>query len=46
MNDRSSPAALSASEASRKMEEGFLSAEELARSCLERIDAVEPTVQA
>ncbi|HEY2338505.1 MAG TPA: amidase [Burkholderiales bacterium] len=28
------------------MQEGFLSAEELARSCLERIDAVEPAVQA
>ena len=46
MDHRSPPAALSASEASRKMQQGLLGAEELVRACLERIDAVEPAVQA
>src|SRR4051812_14143124 len=40
------PAALSAAEASRRMREGLLTAEELVQSCLERIRQLEPTVQA
>src|SRR3954471_7020824 len=40
------PAALSAAEASRRMREGLLTAEELVQSCLERIRQVEPAVQA
>ena len=40
------PATLTAVEASRRMAEGLLTAEELVQSCLERIRAVEPTVQA
>src|SRR4051812_8198959 len=40
------PAALSAAEASRRMREGLLTAEELVQSCLERIRQVEPRVQA
>ncbi|HEY6820584.1 MAG TPA: amidase [Burkholderiales bacterium] len=42
----SSPAALTASEAARKMREGLLTSEELVQACLERIQATEPTVQA
>src|SRR3954463_9336142 len=40
------PAALSAAEASRRMREGLLTAEELVQSCLERIRQLEPAVQA
>src|SRR3954447_9559972 len=40
------PAALSAAEASRRMREGLLSAEELVTACLERIRQTEPIVQA
>jgi Asp-tRNA(Asn)/Glu-tRNA(Gln) amidotransferase A subunit family amidase len=45
MNDKA-PATLTAVEASRRMEEGLLTSEELVQACLERIRAVEPTVQA
>jgi len=41
-----SPATLTASEAARRMQEGFLTSEELVQACLERIRQVEPTVQA
>jgi len=44
--EQTSPAALSASEAARRMQDGLLTAEDLVRACLERIDAVEPAVQA
>jgi Asp-tRNA(Asn)/Glu-tRNA(Gln) amidotransferase A subunit family amidase len=44
--EQKSPAAFSASEAARKMQEGLLTSEELVQACLERIRAVEPTVQA
>jgi Asp-tRNA(Asn)/Glu-tRNA(Gln) amidotransferase A subunit family amidase len=40
------PAALSASEAARRIREGLLTSEELVASCLEQIRAGEPTVQA
>jgi Asp-tRNA(Asn)/Glu-tRNA(Gln) amidotransferase A subunit family amidase len=40
------PYSLSATEAVAEIERGALSAEELARSCLERVDAVEGTIQA
>src|SRR5260221_1028515 len=40
------PAQLSASEAARRLREGLLTSEELVQGCLERIRAVEPTVQA
>ena len=43
---QTSPATLSASEAASKMEQGLLSSQELVQACLERIEAVEPTVQA
>jgi Asp-tRNA(Asn)/Glu-tRNA(Gln) amidotransferase A subunit family amidase len=42
----SSPAALTASEAARRISEGLLTSEELVQACLERIQAAEPTVQA
>jgi Asp-tRNA(Asn)/Glu-tRNA(Gln) amidotransferase A subunit family amidase len=41
-----SPVALSATEAARRIRDGLLSSEELVQACLERIRAVEPTVQA
>ena len=41
-----SPAALTASDASRKIRDGFLTSEELVQSCLERIRETEATVQA
>ena len=41
-----SPATFTASEAARRMQEGLLTSEELVQDCLERIRAVEPTVQA
>src|SRR4051812_3980852 len=44
--DLKSPAALTASEAASKMQEGLLTSEELVQACLERIRQVEPTVQA
>jgi len=40
------PAALTASEAARRIREGLLTSEELVQSCLEQIRAVEPKVQA
>jgi len=40
------PAQLTASEAAQRINRGVLSSEELVQSCLERIRAVEPTVQA
>ena len=44
--DPKSPAALTASEAARRMQEGLLTSEELVQACLERIRQVEPAVQA
>jgi Asp-tRNA(Asn)/Glu-tRNA(Gln) amidotransferase A subunit family amidase len=44
--DEKSPAALTAIEAARRMQEGLLTSEELVQACLERIRSVEPTVQA
>lgn len=44
--EEASPATLTASEAARRMQEGRLTSEELVQACLERIRAVEPTVQA
>jgi Asp-tRNA(Asn)/Glu-tRNA(Gln) amidotransferase A subunit family amidase len=41
-----SPTALTAAEAARRIHEGLLTSEELVQSCLERIRAVEPVVQA
>jgi Asp-tRNA(Asn)/Glu-tRNA(Gln) amidotransferase A subunit family amidase len=41
-----SPAAFSAAEAARRIREGLLTSEELVESCLERIRAVDSTVQA
>ena len=41
-----SPAAFTASEAARKIQQGLLTSEELVQSCLERIRDVEPKVQA
>jgi Asp-tRNA(Asn)/Glu-tRNA(Gln) amidotransferase A subunit family amidase len=41
-----SPATFTASAAARRMQEGLLTSEELVQACLERIRAVEPTVQA
>jgi len=40
------PAALTASEAARRIREGLLTSEELVQSCLEQIRALEPKVQA
>jgi Asp-tRNA(Asn)/Glu-tRNA(Gln) amidotransferase A subunit family amidase len=40
------PSELSAGEAARRLHEGSLDAEELTRACLDRIEALEPTVQA
>jgi len=40
------PAQLTASEAAQRINRGVLSSEELVQSCLERIRALEPTVQA
>jgi Asp-tRNA(Asn)/Glu-tRNA(Gln) amidotransferase A subunit family amidase len=40
------PAALTASEAARRIREGLLTSEELVQSCLEQIRAFEPKVQA
>jgi Asp-tRNA(Asn)/Glu-tRNA(Gln) amidotransferase A subunit family amidase len=40
------PAALSASEAARRIREGLLTSEELVQSCLEQIRALEPKVRA
>src|SRR5437870_849556 len=40
------PAQLTASEAARRIGDGVLTSEELVQSCLERIRALEPTVQA
>jgi Asp-tRNA(Asn)/Glu-tRNA(Gln) amidotransferase A subunit family amidase len=40
------PAQLTASEAARRIRDGVLTSEELVQSCLERIRALEPTVQA
>ena len=40
------PAQLSAAEAARRIRDGLLTSEELVQGCLERIRAVEPTVQA
>ena len=40
------PAALTASEAARRIREGLLTSEELVQSCLEQIRAFEPRVQA
>ena len=40
------PSELSAGEAARRLHEGALDAEELTRACLDRIEALEPTVQA
>src|SRR5258706_11439651 len=40
------PAQLSAGEAARRIRDGLLTSEELVQGCLERIRAVEPTVQA
>ena len=40
------PSALSASEAAKKIREGFLTSQELVEACLERIRQTEPTVQA
>src|SRR5947207_1505168 len=40
------PAQLSASEAARRTRDGLLTSEELVQGCLERIRALEPTVQA
>jgi Asp-tRNA(Asn)/Glu-tRNA(Gln) amidotransferase A subunit family amidase len=37
---------LSASEAARRLRDGALRSEELTRACLDRIEAIEPTVQA
>src|SRR5919106_474664 len=44
--DAESPAQLSALEAARRIREGTLTSAELVEACLERIRAVEPTVQA
>ena len=41
-----SPAALAAGEAARRIQQGLLTSEELVQSCLERIADVEPKVQA
>ena len=41
-----SPAAFTASEAARRIQQGLLTSEELVQSCLERIADVEPKVQA
>jgi Asp-tRNA(Asn)/Glu-tRNA(Gln) amidotransferase A subunit family amidase len=41
-----SPAAFTASDAARRMQEGLLTSEELVQACLERIRDVEPQVQA
>jgi Asp-tRNA(Asn)/Glu-tRNA(Gln) amidotransferase A subunit family amidase len=40
------PAQLTASEAAQRITRGVLSSEELVQSCLERIRALEPTIQA
>jgi Asp-tRNA(Asn)/Glu-tRNA(Gln) amidotransferase A subunit family amidase len=40
------PATLTASEAAKRIREGLLTSEELVAGCLERIEQVEPTVQA
>ena len=40
------PAALTASEAARRIREGLLTSEEMVQSCLEQISAFEPKVQA
>jgi Asp-tRNA(Asn)/Glu-tRNA(Gln) amidotransferase A subunit family amidase len=44
--DAQSPALLTATEAARRIRDGVLTSEELVQACLERIRAVEPTVQA
>jgi Asp-tRNA(Asn)/Glu-tRNA(Gln) amidotransferase A subunit family amidase len=44
--DMTSPSAFTAGEAVRRMKEGLLTSEELVQACIERIRAVEPTVQA
>jgi Asp-tRNA(Asn)/Glu-tRNA(Gln) amidotransferase A subunit family amidase len=44
--DGKSPATLTASDASRQMQEGLLTSVDLVQACLERIREVEPTVQA
>jgi Asp-tRNA(Asn)/Glu-tRNA(Gln) amidotransferase A subunit family amidase len=41
-----SPAAFTASEAARRIQQGLLTSEELVQSCLERVRDVEPKVQA
>src|SRR4051794_31480769 len=41
-----SPSAFTASEAMRRMQAGVLTSEELVQACIERVHAVEPTVQA
>ena len=44
--DATHPAALTAAEAARLIQEGLLTSERLVEACLERIHAAEPEVQA